>query len=134
MRDVRLCEAEAASLSAARARYEELRCGAPCESGEDILPVREDFAAVYNFIRRQVRFGEDVFSVRELMLRDEAIGKIGYIKLRFILNVLLELNIAGIEELAPEKYSFKIYYQNKRADLEKSAILKKLRAQQKKTS
>ena len=134
VRDVRLCEAEAASLSAARARYEELRCGAPCESGEDILPVREDFAAVYNFIRRQVRFGEDVFSVRELMLRDEAIGKIGYIKLRFILNVLLELNIAGIEELAPEKYSFKIYYQNKRADLEKSAILKKLRAQQKKTS
>ena len=71
--------------------------------------------------------------MRELMLRDEAIGKIGYIKLRFILNVLLELNIAGIEELAPEKYSFKIYYQNKRADLEKSAILKKLRAQQKKT-
>ena len=133
VRDVRLCEAETALLSAAQTRYEELRSGAPCAEGEDILPMREDFAAVYNFIRRQVRFGEDVFSVRELMLRDEAIGKIGYVKLRFILNVLLELNIAGIEELAPEKYSFKIYYQNKRADLEKSAILKKLRAQQKKT-
>ena len=84
---------------------------------------------MYNFIRRRVRFGEEEFTLREMLQRDEQIGAMGYVKLRVILNVLFEMNLVGIEELAPEKYSFKVHYQSKRTDLEKSAILRRLRAQ-----
>ena len=47
-----------------------------------------------------------------------------------IINIVLELNIVGVEEIAPEKYSFRMHYQSKHTDLEKSAILRRLRAAQ----
>ena len=84
---------------------------------------------MYNFIRRQVRFGEDSFTVREMLMRDEHVGAVGYIKLRFIIDVLYELNIVGVESLGGEAYRFRVSYQQKRADLDKSAILRRLRTQ-----
>ena len=100
----------------------------PAAPDEEVLPTREDFGTVYNFIRRQTRFGEEEFTLREMLLRDRAVGEIGYIKLHFIIRVLLELNIVGITELPDERFAFKVYSQSKRADLEKSVILRRLRA------
>ncbi|MBR5011377.1 MAG: hypothetical protein IKY12_02345, partial [Clostridia bacterium] len=60
----------------------------------------------------------------------QPLSNLGYIKLRMIINILLELNIVGVEEIAPEKYSFRMHYQSKHTDLEKSAILRRLRAAQ----
>ena len=131
MRDLRLTEARAAAEKACAARYAALRMGAAAEPDEDILPSRDDFAAVYNFIRRQVRFGEDSFTVREMLSRDNAVGTVGYIKLRFIIDVLLELNIVGVESVGKDAYRFSVSYKQKRADLDKSAILRRLRSQQK---
>lgn len=129
VRDIRLCRKDADAYAAVQKRYAEIHGGAPILPEEDVIPTREDFGIVYNFIRRRVRFGEEEFTVREMLRRDEQIGAIGYIKLRVILCVLLELNLACVEEIAPEKYAFKIHYQNKRTDLDKSAILRRLRAQ-----
>ena len=131
VRDLRLTEARAAAEKACAARYAALRMGAAAEPDEDILPSRDDFAAVYNFIRRQVRFGEDSFTVREMLSRDNAVGTVGYIKLRFIIDVLLELNIVGVESIGKDAYRFSVSYKQKRADLDKSAILRRLRSQQK---
>lgn len=128
VRDLRLTAEEADAAAARAARYTELRAGAPAP-GEDILPSRTDFGTVYNFIRRQVRFGEDSFTVREMLMRDPQIGAVGYIKLRFIIDVLYELNILGVEQLGAEAYRFRVSYQQKRADLDRSAILRRLRAQ-----
>lgn len=129
VRDIRLCEADAAAYAVQQKRYAEIYGGAHIEESDDVIPTREDFGIVYNFIRRRVRFGEEEFTVREMLTRDEQIGAIGYIKLRMILNVLFEMNLIGMEETAPETYSFKLYYQNKRTDLEKSALLRRLRMQ-----
>ena len=134
VRDIRLGERDRAAYAACQQRFAEIFGGAPLLPGEDVLPSREDFGIVYNFIRRRVRFGEEEFTVREMLQRDEQIGAIGYIKLRVILQVLYELNLVGVEELAPEKYTFKIQYQNKRTDLEKSAILRRLRQQARQTA
>ncbi len=128
LRDLRLTADAAAVAEANAARYAALRAGAPAP-GADIVPSREEFGAVYNFIRRQVRFGEDSFTVREMLMRDEHVGAVGYIKLRFIIDVLYELNIVGVESLGHEAYRFRVSYQPKRADLDKSAILRRLRAQ-----
>lgn len=129
VRDIRLCEKDAERYAAQQKRYEEIHSGAPIAADEDVIPSRDDFGIVYNFIRRRVRFGEEEFTLREMLKRDEQIGAMGYTKLRVVLNVLFEMNLVGIEELAPEKYSFKVHYQTKRTDLEKSAILRRLRAQ-----
>lgn len=128
LRDLRLTADAAAEAEALAARYAALRAG-DAAPGADIVPSREDFGVVYNFIRRQVRFGEDTFTVREMLMRDEQVGAVGYIKLHFIIDVLYELNIVGVESLGHETYRFRVSYQQKRADLDKSAILRRLRAQ-----
>ena len=130
VRDIRICESEAERFDALKARYEQIWQGGAIAADEDVIPCRDDFGTVYNFIRRRARFGEELFTVREMLLREEPLKKLGYIKLRLIINVLLEMNIVGVEELGEEKYSFKIHYQSKHTDLEKSALLKRLRAQQ----
>lgn len=130
VRDIRICESEAEKYASLNARYAEIWKGAAITAGEDVIPSRDDFGIVYNFIRRRAKFNEDIFTVREMLLREAPLSAIGYIKLRFIINVMLEMNIVGIEEIGDEKYSFRIHYQNKHTDLEKSAILRRLRAQQ----
>lgn len=130
VRDIRICDSEAEKYAALRSRYEEIRQGGAILAEEDVIPTRDDFGTVYNFIRRRARFAEDVFTVREMLLREEPLSALGYIKLRFIINVLLEMNIVGVEEVGDEKYSFKIHYQSKHTDLEKSALLRRLRTQQ----
>lgn len=132
VRDIRISESEAEKYSALKARYDEIWAGGAIAADEDVIPARDDFAIVYNFIRRRLRFGEEVFTVREMLLREEPLSSLGYIKLRFIINVLLEMNIVGVEEVGDEKYLFKLHYQSKHADLEKSALLRRLRVQQRK--
>ncbi len=129
VRDIRLCREDAERYAAEQKRYAEIHGGAPVAPEEHVVPSHDEFGIVYNFIRRRVRFGEEEFTLREMLHRDEQIGALGYIKLRVILSVLFEMNLIGMEELAPEKYSFKVQYQSKRTDLEKSAILRRLRAQ-----
>ncbi len=126
VRDLHLSAEAAKEYEKCQKRYEEIRLGAPITAEE--LPTREDFGVVYNFIRRRLRFGEDEFTVREMLMRDDLVEAVGYVKLRTVLNVLFELNLVGMSELGEEKYAFKLHYQSKHTDLEKSAILKKLRA------
>nr|MBQ5811115.1 single-stranded-DNA-specific exonuclease RecJ [Clostridia bacterium] len=130
VRDMRLSNEALDEYAALQARYEEIRLGAPIT--EDELPTREDFAVVYNFIRRRLRFGEEEFTVREMIMRDNLVEAVGYVKLRTVLNVLFELNLVGMTEVGAERYAFKIHYQSKHTDLEKSAILKKLRSSMRK--
>ena len=132
VRDIRICDSESEKYSALRERYLKIWQGGAIAADENVIPSRDDFGVVYNFIRRRARFGEDVFTVREMLLREAPLSAIGYIKLRFIINVLLEMNIVGVEEVGDEKYSFKIHYQSKHTDLEKSALLRRLRSQQRK--
>ncbi|MBR5539509.1 MAG: single-stranded-DNA-specific exonuclease RecJ, partial [Clostridia bacterium] len=126
VRDLHLSSQTQLAYEEMRRRYAEIKAGAPIIESE--YPTREDFGTVYNFIRRRARFGEDEFTVREMLMRDDFVESVGYVKLRIILTVLLELNLVGMTEIDDEKYAFKLHYQQKHTDLEKSAILKKLRA------
>ena len=51
-------------------------------------------------------------------------------KIDEVIKVLTELNIVGIEEPSEEVYTFRIRYQTGKTDLERSGLLRRLRAQQ----
>ena len=132
VRDIRLCAESRAEVADERTRFDEIWAGAPFSAAESLIPTRDDFAAVYTLVCRNVRAGCDTLSHRALLTKLQAAGRgdIGYIKLKIIIRVLQELNLMGIEEVSDENYRFSIQFSNKKTDLEKSNWLHRLRAQQ----
>ena len=110
-----------------------LRGGATYDETEEtaIVPTREDFALVYTYLRRESRQGNHVMPERALLtaLEGETAGRINYIKLKFILRVLEELNICGVTELENGYYMFDVYFSASKTSIDKSSILRKLRGQ-----
>ncbi len=114
------------------ARFEEIWCGAHFKREENILPDREDFAAVYRYIVSSIRAGTDTMAHRDICFRMTKMHdarQIGYIKLKIIIKVFQELNLVGIEEISNEVYRFKVHYSTSKADLEKSSLLRRIRGQ-----
>ena len=97
----------------------------------EIIPRREDFALVYNYIKRELRLSKDKMSLRYILASLNKNGnKIRYVKLKYIIMVFRELNILGVD-LIDEKnelYQFSYIYVKNKADLDKSSILKKLKS------
>ena len=115
-----------------RARFEEIKNGANFSFDENIIPSREDFAAVYRFIQTSVRSDVDTLKHRDIISRikySDSECNIGYIKLKIIIMVFKELNIINIEDVADEVYKFKLHYSTTKTKLEKSTLLRRLRSQ-----
>ena len=130
-REISLSESTIDETEKERARFSAVWSGSEFSESEAILPTREDFVAVYNLVRRSVRSGCDSLSHRAIysaLLSDPSVS-IGYVKLKVIIRVLQEMNLLGIEETSDEFYSFKLRFSDKKVDLEKSNILRKLRTQ-----
>ncbi len=117
-------------LDAQRARYEAIRLGAEYTAKERILPDREDCAVVYTFLKREARAGRTAFSMRYLMGAIPSSDGLGfnYIKLKFIIRILQELQICDVTEPVPDHLMFDMLSTNK-TNLEKSSILHRLRGQ-----
>ena len=113
------------------ARYGEVRQGASFTEDEEIVPEREDFVQVYTVLRREFRCGRDAFSMRDLLALVNAgsARSIGYVRLKYVLEVFHELQICGVEEYETDRYRFDIYFNASRTNIEKSSILKKLKSQ-----
>ena len=131
VRDLKPSVAEQEQLRIDRARFEEVRNGASFTADENILPTRDDFAAVYRFMVATIRTGVNTLSHKKILAKfrgsDEA--DIGYIKLKIIIMVMKELNIANIEDVSDEVYRFNIQYKSTKTELEKSTLLRRLRSQ-----
>jgi len=114
-----------------RVRYDEINSGGEFDLEEDVIPTRDDFAAVYTTVRREFRLGHDVLSVDVLLslLNKPDRPVINYIKLRFIIKILNELKICGVEKTDDEHYRFDVYFTASKTNIEKSSILKMLRGQ-----
>ena len=132
VRDLKPSRQEAEEIFALRERFEEIKNGAPFTKEENILPSREDFAAVYRFMLATLRAGSDTLSHKKILAKfrggDEGVN-IGYIKLKVIVMVMKELNIANIEDASDEVYRFNIQYKTTKTELDKSTLLRRLRSQ-----
>ncbi len=115
-----------------RARFDAIMQGAAFTEEEHFIPCRDDCADVYRHITNVVRTGRTKISVSEILsgLSVAARERIGYVKLRLILLIFIEMNLLGASELQPEVYAFKIVYKQNKVDLEKSHLLRRLRSQQ----
>lgn len=132
VRDIRLTGETLSVAQDEAERFSEIWAGAPILPEEDVLPCRDDFAAVYTLVRRAVRAGNETLTHRGILSRLEGYsGKIGYVKLKFIIRILQELNLLGIEEIGEEVYRFRLQFSQTKTDLEKSNLLRRLRSQMK---
>ncbi len=129
--DARISERSWAEYEQQMKRYEEIRSGSEYTVEEQILPSRDDVADVYTYLRREFRLGKTSFPIRRLMkcIRSKSGEPFNYIKLKFIIRILQELQICGVVEPVPDHFLFDMFYPTK-TNLEKSSILHKLKSQQ----
>ena len=133
IRDIIVATSQKSVCEQEEQRFEEIRSGADFTAEENVLPNREDFAVVYTYMLNSYRAGNDTLKHREITSKlsySKNGTNIGYIKLKFIIMILKELNIVGIEEPEREVYKISIHYSSSKTDLEKSNLLRKLRSQQ----
>ena len=129
VRDIRVSNAQLDEWELERARFEEIKSGAPFKDSENVIPTREDFAEVYKLMQFSLRQGVNTLAHRDIISRLSS-RSIGYTKLKFIIMVLKELNLVNITDVGEELYRFDIHYTTGKTMLDKSAILKRLRQQQ----
>ncbi|MBR7097785.1 MAG: single-stranded-DNA-specific exonuclease RecJ [Clostridia bacterium] len=131
LQDARISESEVLRLSEDAKRFEEIHAGAAYRRDEDVLPERGDVASVYTFLRREFRAGHTSFPMRRLLgqIRSAEGKAYNYIKMKFIIRILQELQICGVSEPITDHFLFDIYPVAK-TDLERSELLHRLREQQ----
>ena len=132
VQDCKLSQKMVDVRDAEMSRFESIRAGETFRPDENVIPDREDFAAVYNILRRQAGGDRTILTVRRLLalINQSKCGRnIGYVKLKFIIVILYELKICGVEKLYDDMYEFNMYFNSSKTSIEKSSILRKLRSQ-----
>ena len=131
VKDMRISDDYAEKCRFERERYQQILEGDTFSAAENVLPGRDDIAEVYKLLRRECRIGHNTFSHKTLLstLNLTSALQINYIKLKFIIAILSELNLCGVKEPGENLYIFDVYCNVAKTNIENSEILKKLRMQ-----
>jgi hypothetical protein len=132
LQDARISEKITIALEHQMKRYSELCEGGSFRMEEEFLPDREDFATVYKVLRREFRGGRNAMEQGEILKLVNGAGEgkfINYVKLKYILRILNELNICEVQEISHDIYIFSVIFNASKTSIDKSSILKKLRGQ-----
>lgn len=130
IRDIKLSESQEKYENIQFALYESAKNGNITEDipESEIVPSRDDFAFVYNLLKRELRLEHEVFSMRALQHLLKISGStINYVRLKFIIKIFQELNLLGVVEISDDIYQFKYVYVKNKTNLERSNIYKKLK-------
>ena len=130
IQDAKLSENYKRTVSDCKKRYEEINGGATYTPEEDVIPTREDFAAVYTVLRKEYRSGTNLLDCKTLMKLVNSYDRpeINYIKLKYILRIMNELKICSVEEIGEDIFKFEIFFNATKTSIDKSSILKKLKS------
>ena len=135
VQDIRVtAECENAYLAEVE-RYAEIAAGARFNESENVLPTRDDFVPVYKLLRKEFYNGHTLMTMRHFLslLKKVGIREIGYVKLKFIIRIMQELQLCEVFEATPDHYVFTFEYQSGKTNIEKSSILRKLKTQMNRT-
>ncbi len=133
VQDIRMSENFSSQRIVEKERYIRISGGEEFSSSEDILPTRDEIAAVYRFLRYEAGLGHTVFSYRTLKSRiDTCLDKgINYVKLRFILDVLVDIKVMSVTEISGDIFEIQICENAQKTSIESSQTFKKLMANRK---
>lgn len=128
VRETRYAESVVHKIEQERARYCEIMTGADFSEKENIIPSRDEFAAVY----KALKFGESgvISESRLALLVGEGINRI---KLLVILDVLGEMGLCEIKRNTDELIEYRINTVVAKVNLDEAPIMIRLRSQQKQT-
>ncbi|MBQ8344332.1 MAG: single-stranded-DNA-specific exonuclease RecJ [Clostridia bacterium] len=110
--------------------YELARNGDYTGDSADVIPNRDEFGFVYNFLLHESREGISEYTYIRLLHGIRARKRdfsIGYAKLKLIIKVFRELNIVSITEKDEFSFEYRISYTKTKTSLDKSSILRKMR-------
>lgn len=131
IRDIRLTQLEKENDVRNHKRYEDILQGKIKPEGRDI-PLRADFVSVYLHLKRNLRDGGNIAlkSLLQSLIPLSGGEPLNYVKLRFILDILNEMNIikASLKESenGRETFIIKIPAVEAKVDLNKSCIYRQL--------
>ena len=99
------------------------------DANERIVPTRDDFVNVYYTVQRELRQGNENISIA---LLEKSVRGMGYIKIRFIIDILKETNVFVIEckDGVEDEYVIKPSAIVNKINLEKSTILRWLKSRE----
>ena len=111
--------------------YEGVKCGESELDSEYIVPNRDDFGEVYNFLISGARLGKETFRYSRLLndiIRHNSASNMNYVKLKYIIEVFGELDIVSIEKIDKFSFAFHMPPQRSKKNLDNSSILNKLKS------
>ncbi len=130
LRGIRLSDGVCEPFEALRSRYREIMSGADFDKSEDILPSRDDLAAVYLYLkRRHGNTRDEIVGIREMLSYFKTNPRINYIKLRISLSVLAESGLidAAFYGEHGENMKYLIKYVTAKANTEQAPTYVKLK-------
>ena len=131
IRDTRLAYTYTKRLEEEKSRYVQVKSGGEHSVAEDFVPTRDDCARVYTLLRKEYRTGNTLTDTKTVlkMLNQSGTKYINYVKLKYIFDIFNELQICSVSELGEDIYSFEVMFQASKTSIDKSALLKRLKAQ-----
>ena len=109
--------------------YASVRKGASFSASENLIPIRDDFAAVYSMLRREFRTGNDMMTEVEIYHKLSSLPNMRLAKIKLILEIMNELKICTVREVSSGIYQYDIYFNAEKTNIEKSNILKSIKGQ-----
>ena len=112
-------------------RLVEVLDGAPIPPSEQLVPNREEIAAVFTILRADARLGNMVLSEKELIARVNRAPSVslGRIKLNLILRILTELGVCHVTDSTDGYYVFKVNFDAPKTSIDASPLMCRLRDQ-----
>ena len=131
LQDARVAESLTLAGKRDEARLSEVLSGKPIYPHEQLVPTREDIAAVFTVLRNDARMGNRTIRERELLDRASRGGAqaVGMIKLRLITRILMEMGVCRVEDPIDGIYLYEINFESPKTSIDASPLMQSLRRQ-----
>jgi single-stranded-DNA-specific exonuclease len=131
IQDARAAESLTRAWKRGEARFSEILAGEPIYPSEQLVPTREDIAAVFTVLRNDARLGNRTIRERELLDRATRGGAqaVGLVKLRLITRILEEMGVCHVEDPVDGIYLYEINFSSPKTSIDASPLLQSLRRQ-----
>ena len=130
VKDIKASEGYIVQQADGEAELENVKAGSYKGNSADVIPDRDDFARIYNFLLKSAREGVSEYSyirLKKALCEQKNAAYMSYSKVKLAIKVFLELNIVSVEEIDEYSFKYRITYTKTKTSLDKSNILKRLK-------